>query len=566
MNNINNKKREIFIISLSLICILITVSVFIYIFTRDADITSEVNLKQHYEIQEIKNNILVMAKDGSTTYTDLPIIFSADQSRSYTFTPNKDFKQKDVYLFIKSIYAHFKVKYGEKIIYEQKPIDINLIKSGGHLIRWIKIPSEYLGKELTLEMLPTIDSNYGLRIPEIYLGTHSDLISIGYKEDAFVFIISIILLVFGVESFFIILILVINNKIDLIQLIIPLFALCSGLYIIISSEAMHLIVGKSTFLYITEYLLFLLIPLLISLFLLSSFKRNQSKLQKTFLYFVVFSTFLNLAIQTIITVSGYSEFMAMQKIAHFVLMCNFFISLLLPFSFKIRKNRTAVYLNLAINLLIMVLIVVYILSARIDFLIFSGFASIIFIFYHVVIIMKNYSNIYKKALKNKMNKKLAFIDSLTKLANRAAFENDIKLIRHSKNRKLLLMIIDINDLKMINDTFGHNIGDEVIEKLGGILKTVEEEDKAKAYRIGGDEFIFMSYDPVEYYTRYIENKLQEDFSSITVEDCDFNFCIAIGYEIATIDDDFNMNNLIRRVDEKMYKDKKRKKVRQSLDI
>ena len=87
--------------------------------------------------------------------------------------------------------------------------------------------------------------------------------------------------------------------------------------------------------------------------------------------------------------------------------------------------------------------------------------------------------------------KLSNIDPLTKLYNRKALEAELEeLLRHSKERKLDLVIamIDVDDFKKVNDTYGHIAGDKVLLFLAKFLKnSIREYDKA--YRYGGEEFL-----------------------------------------------------------------------------
>lgn len=87
--------------------------------------------------------------------------------------------------------------------------------------------------------------------------------------------------------------------------------------------------------------------------------------------------------------------------------------------------------------------------------------------------------------------KLSNIDPLTKLYNRKALEAELnELLRYSKEKKLDLavMMIDVDDFKKVNDTYGHVAGDKVLVFLAKLLKTsIREYDKA--YRYGGEEFL-----------------------------------------------------------------------------
>ncbi|MGZ3568836.1 MAG: diguanylate cyclase, partial [Thermodesulfobacteriota bacterium] len=88
---------------------------------------------------------------------------------------------------------------------------------------------------------------------------------------------------------------------------------------------------------------------------------------------------------------------------------------------------------------------------------------------------------------------LSLTDELTDLYNRRRFfvlaEQYLKLAIRSKKR-LLLFYLDMDDLKSINDRFGHNDGDQALIALGSILKKTFRESDIIA-RIGGDEFVVL---------------------------------------------------------------------------
>jgi diguanylate cyclase (GGDEF)-like protein len=83
----------------------------------------------------------------------------------------------------------------------------------------------------------------------------------------------------------------------------------------------------------------------------------------------------------------------------------------------------------------------------------------------------------------------AHYDPLTNLKNCYSFETELERIQNQKDVQVGLMIIDINGLKIINDSFGHKAGDKIIQKTAKILNDVFMD--FDIYRIGGDEFIVL---------------------------------------------------------------------------
>lgn len=101
------------------------------------------------------------------------------------------------------------------------------------------------------------------------------------------------------------------------------------------------------------------------------------------------------------------------------------------------------------------------------------------------------------------------IDALTNIGNRLAFNTKLKEL---KNKDYYMLLFDIDNFKRLNDTYGHDFGDEVLSTVGKILKTIENKE-ISIYRIGGEEFliIFTSLnknfciDSCEYIRKSIEN-------------------------------------------------------------
>ena len=81
----------------------------------------------------------------------------------------------------------------------------------------------------------------------------------------------------------------------------------------------------------------------------------------------------------------------------------------------------------------------------------------------------------------------SFHDSLTSLYNRRFFEEEIRRLDTKRQLPLSIIMSDLNGLKIINDSFGHKKGDEILKKTANILKAVFREEDIIA-RQGGDEF------------------------------------------------------------------------------
>lgn len=89
----------------------------------------------------------------------------------------------------------------------------------------------------------------------------------------------------------------------------------------------------------------------------------------------------------------------------------------------------------------------------------------------------------------------ALTDAITGLGNQRAFHSDLakELARASPRAyPLTVAVIDIDDFKVINDSYGHARGDSVLRQIAELMSNIRSEDRG--YRVGGDEFAFIMPD------------------------------------------------------------------------
>lgn len=149
----------------------------------------------------------------------------------------------------------------------------------------------------------------------------------------------------------------------------------------------------------------------------------------------------------------------------------------------------------------------------------------------------------------------AYIDEKTKLYNRMRWDEIIEN-KISNNEIIGVMMIDINNLKQTNDTYGHSAGDKLIADFADILRR-SVGSSGTLFRWGGDEFVIL--------VRNANRQKLEDYVSRIHKEVDehnrlenpLSIHFACGYAVS---DDFptlSKRELLDKADELMYEDKKR---------
>lgn len=164
----------------------------------------------------------------------------------------------------------------------------------------------------------------------------------------------------------------------------------------------------------------------------------------------------------------------------------------------------------------------------------------------IYILIKVYIQVQRENLNMDNYKKLINKDSLTKANSRYAFNEFIINLRKDP-RKITFMSVDVNNLKIINDNYGHTVGDKAIIKVGNYL--MEKIGKDSVYRIGGDEYVVateyeLNDDDIEFLkgeNLYINTRLGK-----------IEVFYAIGYCVYDPDGDLSIDEAIEEADKQMY--------------
>ena len=157
----------------------------------------------------------------------------------------------------------------------------------------------------------------------------------------------------------------------------------------------------------------------------------------------------------------------------------------------------------------------------------------------------------KHALKFSELNAVIFKDHLTKIGNRAYYEESLDRAIQQSSRNhldLSLIVLDINNFKIINDTLGHLTGDKVLQAFSGLLiKSIRTSDMA--FRLGGDEFAIILQPGGQTSVNMVSKRLRAEISNNEFL-CGLNFSSSLGFSHWQMG--INGNELFLEADQQLY--------------
>lgn len=141
---------------------------------------------------------------------------------------------------------------------------------------------------------------------------------------------------------------------------------------------------------------------------------------------------------------------------------------------------------------------------------------------------------------------MSYTDSLTGLGNRRAYIEEMGRLEHNPPHTLGVVYLDINGLKLANDTHGHRYGDHIIRHAAGALLGIF---KSNLYRVGGDEFVAICANA----SREQFEEMVRELRLLTQDDDELKISIGANWHADRID----IAHQIAHADELMYIDKQK---------
>jgi diguanylate cyclase (GGDEF)-like protein len=512
-------------------------------------------------IYELSGNFEISLPDGSIDNTSLPANYDVDVNKTITMTRTFENDFPDMMsLRLRSSMQYMEVSIDNKLVFQDEKLDYGLLHapeaSAWHIIH---LPNEVKGKTLKISISSPVKTFSGLINP-IYYGDSSSLIFELISRHNKVLIPSFFLLLLGIVM------LVINfflhENADKRLYYLSLFIISTNLWLLSEMDLLQFFTGNRFLVGGISYLLITIVPVCLILYLrevvLFRYKKQLTALSTTYVVFLIVSLFLQL--------TGLVFFIdSLLFINAFTLISIVIVMGLLIYDYLHHKDRTAKKYIIYLSFFLSTAIIEILMFFTKNFNSISSLSSIGFIAFLTLLIFDSlsyFNEMIAKESETKLLRKLAYMDILTKGSNRAAFERDTESIINTGIKKSFRLVsADLNNLKLINDQYGHLEGDHAIVSCYNSLKNAVN-DEVLCYRMGGDEFIcIINETEYKYYHDFV-GKVEQLIHNININK-PYDIQMAMGTGIYTHNENETFEELMHKVDLQMYENKRFKKTSQN---
>lgn len=508
----------------------------------------------HFDNEEL-DQILNFHAKSSTVDEDVvcPTLLETPLGEKVTYTTviEKDYTNSNVIMF-RSSFQYVKAYVNDKQVldygYEQSTFN-NVVPSSAWQIIRLDNPLE-IGDEICIELTCDSDPFQGL-FRGIYVGTKASMFYHILSNASMSLLVAVPLFILGI--LYIVISGVFPEKISKRKLrLIGILSSMMSIWILLESQLIQLVWGNLPASYTGLFIIFSFLPLLICE-LLFNFKMFEESLLMRIAYVISVICMILFHAFQIFGVSQYNETPIIIHTAFFAIIVALIFEAIRRINGKKYKDDRDIIIAGSVFALFGLcdIINIYIFNEIMKDVVFTQvgiFAFMLLLGYYT---LRRAITDHETTMEQEFWKQVAHTDALTKLGNRLYFEERKKEIRKAKyTEDLQVLIIDINDLKLINDEFGHEMGDVAIATVGQVILEAFD-DCGDGFRIGGDEFCIF----VEDLSRdFILKKLEACEEALDEFTEEYEVSLHISYGIAEIASD-GVDTAISIADAAMYRNK-----------
>lgn len=466
-----------------------------------------------------------------------------------------------------SIHAAVKVSVDNEVIYQYGQDRYQENKLLGYGRHFIPLGKNQMGKKLTIEMHISENNAFDGQQPVI-ISDGRKFVSKDIAGKRFNLAISMFLMVFGV-IIMILSMLMLKSSVNFIQTFcIAMFSFLVGCWTLCNVDLIEYFSSDLLVKTYMEYMTFYVLPLPFTYYFRDRLEeKGFPKWLKIYFKVLIIAEIAFAAFAYTMQFFNIMHLPSFLSVAHILMM----LALLFIVFINIwaRKNSqdsiNSVMVGFAIAVILTVIELVrfninkYFLGfSKNEYSSMTCFAVLIIVISMLVDYGKKISQTLYRIAQQQLFKQMAYMDELTGLANRRKCEEYMKELE-THTEKYCILCFDLNLLKKINDTYGHEKGDELIKRFADVLREVYSLYGIIA-RIGGDEFVAILNNVSVQETEKLISDMLILIETKNKEDDILKLSTAYGYAMSDEVADSNPHIIYKLADDRMYEYKKKSKM------
>lgn len=426
----------------------------------------------------------------------------------------------------------------------------------GHEYLRIPLPADYVGREIRLEMTFT-ESNSVSSLSNFYVISSEDNYKESITKHYMTWMTSITLIVVGIVAVVTSVTRKRFNQDVQTMAWLSLFAIGISLWMLCNENLLFLIVDDMRICNVIEYFSLYLTPIPTGLFF-ANVHADKNKMRRIFQFWSGATALLNVAI-IFTQLTGMEHYVNWLTYAQFMMAGEVVLIIYSLFrSFKTKKanQRVMAYGMAFMGIVIGLELLRYVASkygganhwVEVSLVPLGSFVFVISMAYGYL--MEFFKSYYSRT-EQKILEKMAYTDLLTNVYNRNYCEKIMDEME-TERQPGFLVVLDLNELKYVNDNLGHQAGDELLVSFTQILQEVFPEDCIS--RMGGDEFAVIlsgkTEDAVKFHLQQLDRAIEKKNKQGS------RLSAAYGYAYYDGQEETVIRKVYREADKKMYACKK----------
>jgi len=436
-------------------------------------------------------------------------------------------------------------------IYEFVPGDPQ--RAPGSMYHFISLPSGYEGGRLDIFLSSPLNQFSGVA-NEVRIGSITAHILYILKQGSIGLFLAVVAIMLGFIMLAFYLSMYFSGSRHPSILYLALFVILSGCWMCSESRALELFIRNPMLIMCIAFMSQYLAPIPLLSFVIDTYRPKYSHWLKRFQYIFAAHFFAS----SILYMLGRIEFYDTAILYHSLLACSIVILVLTAFT-EMRRSNKSVRLFFLGCILLSISICADILRYYFRTLpwvvkpVIYQYGLFIFMIATVAALAHNTFITREEKIGHDILMSLAFTDTLTGFKNRRSFDERIAAIneRLDAYSSVHMVILDINGLKNVNDTFGHREGDQLIVQGARLIKETLGQ-LGEIFRIGGDEFVVLSTNIEPYFIQVELDTLNKKISAFNESAPTFELSIAYGLASFIKDHDKDLHDVFERADKSMY--------------